>query len=233
MLVSEGAGLIIAMNHAATLLMTQFVTHDVKRFIVTRPQGLDYRPGQGVELAIDSQGWRDRARPFTPTSLLEDRVLEFTIKRYPEHHGVTDRLHTLRPGAQLLISEPFGTITWSGPGTFIAAGAGITPFIAIIRMLAAEGRLENHSLFFSNKTPDDVICAKEFRHYLGERCRFLCSRQSGSGCQSGRIDAAFLEQNVDDFGQHFYVCGPPPFVQAVNGALESLGASPEALVFER
>jgi cytochrome-b5 reductase len=200
---------------------------------VTRPEGLEYQPGQGIELAIDLPDWRDRTRPFTPTSLPEDRVLEFTIKTYPEHHGVTEKLHTLRPGAALLISEPFGTITWSGPGTFIAAGAGITPFMAIIRMLAAEKRLEGHGLLFSNKTPADIICAKEFSHYLGGMCRFLCSRESGPGCEPGRIDRAFLEQNIDHFDQQFYVCGPPPFVRAVNEALSELGASPQALVFEK
>lgn len=223
----------MAMQYSLTLLMTEFVTHDVKRFILTRPEGLDYRPGQGVELAINEPDWKNQTRPFTPTSLLGDRVLEFTIKRYPEHHGVTEKLHSLSPGAELLISEPFGTITYSGPGTFIAAGAGITPFMAIIRNLAAENRLDNHGLLFSNKTSADIICAKEFRHYLGERCRFLCTRESGPECESGRIDGDFLKRNIDDFGQHFYVCGPPPFVKSVNEALKALGASPEALVFER
>ena len=221
------------MKYTVTILMTEFVTHDVKRFIVTKPEGLDYRPGQGVELAIDQADWKEQARPFTPTSLLDDRVLEFTIKGYPDHHGVTEKLHTLRPGDQLLMSEPFGTIEYAGPGTFIAAGAGITPFMAIIRMLASEGRLENHGLLFSNKRPADIICAKEFKHYMGRRCRFICSRESAPECESGRIDRAFLEQNIDDFDQHFYVCGPPKFVSSVNDALKALGAAPDALVFER
>lgn len=221
------------MKYTVTLLMKEFVTHDVKRFIITKPEGMDYRPGQGVELAINHPDWRDQARPFTPTSVLEDQVLEFTIKGYPEHHGVTEKLHTLRPGEQLLMSEPFGTISYAGPGIFIAGGAGITPFIAIIRMLAQEGRLENHGLLFSNKTPKDIICAKEFKYYMGDRCRFLCSRESGPECENGRIDRTFLERNISDFDQHFYVCGPPPFVKSANDALKTLGASPDALVFER
>jgi hypothetical protein len=39
------------MTYLSTILMTEFVTHDVKRFILTRPRHLDYKPGQGVEIA--------------------------------------------------------------------------------------------------------------------------------------------------------------------------------------
>jgi cytochrome-b5 reductase len=77
------------MTHEVTLLMSGFVTHDVRRFIVSRPDGFEFEPGQGVELAIDHPDWREEGRPFTPTSLDDDRVLEFTIKAYPAHKGVT------------------------------------------------------------------------------------------------------------------------------------------------
>ncbi|MDZ7593274.1 MAG: FAD-binding oxidoreductase [Thiobacillus sp.] len=221
------------MDHTVTLLMSQFVTHDVKRFIVSKPEGLSVDPGQGVELAIDLPGLREQGRPFTPTGLAADRVLEFTIKAYPAHAGVTQALHQLEPGAELLMSEPFGTIRYQGPGVFIAGGAGITPFLAILRGLAHGGELDGQTLIFSNKTPRDVICEKELRHLLGERCILACTGADAPGYAHRRVDRAFLEETIDDFKQRFYVCGPPPFMDAVNGALTDLGASPENVVFER
>ena len=216
-----------------TLLMTEFVTHDVKRFIVERPAGLGHQPGQSVELAVDEEGWREQKRPFTPTSLPDDRVLEFTIKAYPDHHGVTEKLHSLRPGAALLVSEPWGVLTYRGPGTFIAGGAGITPFIAMLRHLARTGQLSDHGLIFSNKTPEDIICAQEFRHYLGERCLFLCTRAADASCAGRRIDKGFLQQAIPDLTQHFYTCGPRTFVREINQSLRELGATPDAIVFEK
>jgi cytochrome-b5 reductase len=116
------------MKHTATILMTEFVTHDVKRFILTKPRNFDYEPGQGVKFVINEPRWRgEESRPFTPTSLRDDKILEFTIKRYADHKGVTDRMHTLEVGAKLMISEAFGTITYKGPGIFIAAGAESHP----------------------------------------------------------------------------------------------------------
>jgi cytochrome-b5 reductase len=223
----------VSQPHTITLLMSEFVTHDVRRLVASRPPGFEYRPGQGVELAINRTGWVDQTRPFTPTSLADDLVLEFTIKSYPDHAGVTRELHRLEAGEELLLSEPFGTITDEGPGVFIAGGAGITPFLAILRARAHAGTLDGCSLIFSNKTPGDVICEKELRHLLGANCILLCTGEAVPGCTPRRIDRDFLAGHVDDFSRRFYVCGPPGFMAKVNAALEDLGANPQNLVFER
>lgn len=222
------------MKTTVNLLMSQFVTHDVKHFIVSKPPGFSVAPGQGVELAINRPGLSEQGRPFTPTGLAADRVLEFTIKGYADHaDGVTRLLHQLEPGAELLMSEPFGTISYQGPGVFIAGGAGITPFLAILRDLARRGELDRQTLIFSNKMPRDVICENELRHLLEERCLLLCTGVEAAGYAHRRVDRAYLEAHITDFDQRFYVCGPPPFMDAVNVALTDLGAQAESLVFER
>lgn len=222
------------MQFRTTLLMSEFVTHDVKRFVLARPDGFSFTPGQGVELVIDEPKWRDEeGRPFTPTCLVTDRVLEFTIKRYAEGGGVTDRLHRLQPGVPLLLSEPFGTIAYQGAGTFLAAGAGLTPFLAIFRQLARDKTLAGNSLIYSNKTPADVICEKELSFYFGKRCLLTCTRVSAQGYDDRRIDRRYLEEKITDLNQYFYVCGPDPFVEDVNAALAGMGAKTDSLVFER
>jgi len=216
-----------------TLLMSEFVTHDVRRFLVSRPPGFTFQAGQGVELAISRPGWQDERRPFTPTGLADDKVLEFTIKSYPAHEGMTRELHSLSPGAELLLSEPFGTINYQGPGVFLAGGAGITPFLAILRERVLAGDIDRHALIFSNKTPADIINEKELRHYLGDHCILTCTDARAPGYEHRRIDEAFLAETIQDFNQHFYVCGPPGFMEATIAALEKLGANPQSLVFER
>lgn len=221
------------MAYATSLLMSGFVTHDTKRFVIQRPEGFGFQPGQGVELTIDRDPWRDEGRPFTPTCLPDDRVLELTIKRYRDSDGFTMALSDLEPGAPLTISDPFGTITYQGPGVFIAAGAGVTPFLAILRRLASEGSLDGHSLLFSNKAEEDLICGLELRHYLGDRAHFTFTRQPPPGQAPRRIDAAYLSEQIADLGQHFYVCGPDAFVESVNQSLSDLGVPDERLIYER
>ena len=99
--------------------------------------------------------------------------------------------------------------------------------------MARRGELGRQTLIFSNKSPRDVICEKELRHLLGERCMLTCTGTAAPGCEPRRVDRAFLEEKISDFDQRFYVCGPPPFMDAVNAALAELGARAESLVFER
>lgn len=220
-------------EYATTLLMTRFITHDVKQLIVRRPENFDFSPGQGVNLAIDQPKWRDKARPFTPTGIPNDDALEFTIKSYPKHEGVTRELHCLSPGATLNLSKPFGTISYQGPGVFIAGGAGITPFLSIFRQRAAFGDLEKCTLIFSNKTISDIICERELKHYFNNRGIFVCTEESSPGYLQQRIDEPLLRKCIDDFEQRFYLCGPPGFMESVSKTLKKLGANPKQLVFEQ
>jgi ferredoxin-NADP reductase len=221
------------MKHSSTVLMTEFVTHDVKRFILSKPPAFDFVPGQGTKIVIDEPEWQKQDdHPFTPTSLRSDGVLEFMIKRYPDRAGVTDKLHRLEAGAKLLLSDAFGTITYKGPGVFIAAGAGATPFVAISRQLSREGKLGENCLICSNKTPGDIICEKELRHYFGQRLVLTCTRESAAGYAGRRIDAEFLKETIKDFDRRFYICGPDTFVEQIKATLKDLGVGPGALVFE-
>ncbi|HQT69931.1 MAG TPA: hypothetical protein PLE48_05880 [Thiobacillus sp.] len=71
------------------------------------------------------------------------------------------------------------------------------------------------------------------RHLLGECCRLLCTGVEAPEYAHRRVDRAYLEESITDFDQRFYVCGPPPFMEAVNAALTGLGAHEDSLVFER
>jgi ferredoxin-NADP reductase len=218
-------------QHNVKILMTEFVTHDVRRFIVERPEGYDFQPGQATEMALPEAP--DDGHPFTFTSLESDAVLEFTIKGYFDHDGMTKKLHAKRAGDQVLIGDAWGAITYRGPGVFVAGGAGVTPFIAILRRLREDGEADGHRLLFSNHTAADVILEKEFRAMLGDDFVSTLTRAEAPGHAHGRIDADFLRARVDDVSQHFYVCGPEKgFVPDVTAALKDLGADPDALVLE-
>jgi len=219
-------------THRLEIKSVSPVTHDVRRFTLERPQDYDFTPGQATDVAIDKDGWREEQRPFTFTSLPDASDLEFTIKGYPSHDGVTEQLHELAAGDHLLIEDPWGTIEYKGKGTFIAGGAGVTPFIAILRQLHADDGLDGNRLIFSNRQARDIILKDEFDRMRGLDVTYVLTDGSGADAHEGRIDRAFLEQRTDDFDQHFYVCGPDQMVEDINEALKSLGADPDGLVFE-
>jgi len=209
------------------------VTHDVKCFRTGKPPGFHFTSGQATDVAINQPGYEDQVRPFTFTCLDDDNYLEFTIKRYKERHGVTDRLHQLQPGDELVIGDAWGAIEYKGPGYFIAGGAGITPFISILRKLHKEKQLHGNTLFFSNKTAADIIYEQEISTMLGEQAVYLLTRETKPGYRSGHIDQQFILENIHDFNRQFYVCGPDKMVQDMVAALGEAGAATSALVFEK
>lgn len=219
-------------NHIVKIISVRPVTHDVKQFTIEKPKGFTFNAGQATEVSINKPKLKDEKRPFTFTSLNNDDYLEFTIKIYESHEGVTKELAKLKKGDELIIRDVWGAIEYKGEGVFIAGGAGITPFIAILRELQAENKIANNKLLFTNKTEKDIILNDELQDILGENFINTLTDEKKADYQSGRIDADFLEKNISDFKQHFYVCGPPKFVTAISEALTKLGAKTDAVVFE-
>lgn len=214
------------------ILMTEFVTHDVKSFIVEKPKDYPFVPGQATEVNLDNDKWRKEKRPFTFTSMVEDEVLQFIVKKYSDHEGVTDKMHELKSGDTIEIGEAWGAIKYKGKGVFIAGGAGVTPFIAILRDLNAKGEIAGNKLLFSNKEERDLILEKEFRNMLGNHFITTLTREKNIKHHHGRIDEQFLKSNVKDFSQNFYVCGPPKFIEGITQILKNLGAEPDSVVIE-
>ena len=220
-------------DHRVKILGTEYLTHDVKRITVERPRGYVFTPGQATDVAVDAPGWTDQLRPFTFTGLTTSRHLEFSIKVYRDHHGVTGQIGLVHAGDHLILHEPFGAISYQGPGFFIAGGAGVTPFIAILRDLHHRKKLRGNTLLLTNKTASDVILDGEFTKMLGRHFLKVFTRERVIGFHERRIDRDMLITLVQDFDQHFYVCGPEAFVAGMNRLLTDLGASAEKLVFER
>ncbi|ESU25615.1 ferredoxin reductase [Flavobacterium limnosediminis JC2902] len=219
-------------GHVVKVLKARFITHDVKSFVVEKPLGYDFSPGQATEVAINSPQWKNETRPFTFTNLKESNYLEFMIKIYKERKGVTNELGRINAGDELILHDVFGTINYKGPGVFIAAGSGITPFISIFRELYKNNQIHGNRLIYVNKTSEDVIMGNELHKMLKNNFINVYTRENVVGFLGRRIDRNFLIENIVDFNQNFYVCGPADFVKTVTQNLLDLGAIADAIVIE-
>jgi len=215
-------------EHNIAIRSIDELTHDVRRYRCDKPTGYDYEPGQATELQFD----RGEARPFTFTSLPSADHLEFTIKSYPDHDGVTEQIGQAQLGDHFIIGDAWGAITDKGPGTFVAGGAGVTPFIAILEQRMVDGTLDGCHLIFSNQTEADIILRERWEAMPDLRTTFLVTQQPDSPLAADQLDAAALEHLIDDTDQQFYVCGPPGFIEAVESALREHGVREDQIVQE-
>ncbi|WP_340159571.1 flavodoxin reductase [uncultured Hoeflea sp.] len=220
------------MAHTLAISKIEDITHNVRQFTFEKPEGFEFTPGQAAEVGIDKDGWRDADNPFTFTALPDWDELQFTIKIYPSHDGLTEQIGKLETGDRFIIGDPWGTIEYKGKGTFIAGGAGVTPFIAILRMLRERGELSGHRLIFANKREADIILRNEFDAMPGLEVVYVLSGEKKDGFEYGRIDKDMLQRLIGSTDEQFYVCGPDDMVDDINAALKDMGADPDGLTFE-
>lgn len=219
------------MGQAVKIKVIEHLTHDVLRIVTEKPNGLQFHPGQACDVSVNKEGWKEELRAFTFTSLPTDDFVEFGIKIYPSHQGVTHELSKLKVGDELLLGDVFGDISYKGEGVFIAGGAGITPFVAIFKDLKNKGQLANNKLIFANKTKADIILEAYFKDLLGDNFINVLSDEKIDGYAYGYVTENSIANQLEN-NQFVYLCGPPPMMDAVEKQLKSLGIEDNQLVKE-
>jgi ferredoxin-NADP reductase len=219
-------------QHIVKLNSIKHITHDVLQIVTEKPQKYTFTPGQATEVSINKSGWKDEKRPFTFTSLPIDDFLEFTIKTYPSHKGVTNELLKLKKDDELILHDVFGAISYKGEGIFIAGGAGVTPFISIFRYLQSKKKTGNNKLIFANKTKGDIILEPEFKNLLGNNFINILSDEKQKGYAHSHITADFLKAHISNSTKYIYICGPPPMMDAIEKQLIHLNVDEKHIIKE-
>ncbi len=218
--------------HKVKVLKAEFITHNVKHFVVERPAGYYFISGQATDVSINQPGLENELRPFTFTSVNGDDHLEFIIKIYTGHDGVTEKLGKIEAGDELIIHDVFGAINYQQHGLFIAGGAGITPFISILRQLKLDGKLQGNTLLFANHTERDIILQDELKDMLGQNCINVITHPEKEGAQAQSIDRQLLAKYVHS-QPNFYICGPDAFIEAMITHLIDLGVNKQQIIIEQ
>jgi ferredoxin-NADP reductase len=220
-------------EHIVKILNIRQVTHDVKSFQVEKPSGYSFIPGQATEVSINVPELKNEKRPFTFTSLNSAPYLEFTIKIYSQRNGITNELGKLKIGDELIIRDIWGDIAYKGEGVFIAGGAGITPFISIMRDINSRNEVMGNILVFANKTIADIILECELKRMLGNTFINILSDEKAEGYYYGLIDETFLKSNIPVFYKKFYLCGPLPMMNSLLKQLANLGIGSDSIIMEK
>ncbi|TAL78041.1 MAG: flavodoxin reductase [Bacteroidetes bacterium] len=209
-------------NRTVKIISIGHITNDVLQIYTEKPRQLNFIPGQATEIAINKDGWQSKKRPVSFTSLPDDDYLQFTIKTYPSHKGVTNELLQMKANDELILNDVFGTIAYKNEGVFIAAGAGVTPFISIFRYLRSKNEIGNNKLIFANKTRDDIILKYEFNYSLGKNFINILSDEEAAGYSHGYITENFLKTHITDLNKNIYLCGPPQMMKEVEKILSNM-----------
>lgn len=219
-------------EHIVKIKSIEKVNHDVLQIVTEKPLNYTFIPGQATDVSINNAEWQEEKRPFTFTCLPDNDYMEFTIKTYPSHQGVTNQLLQLKVNDELILHEVYGDIIYNEEGIFIAGGAGVTPFISIFRHLKSQNLIGDNKLIVANKTKADIILVEEFKNLLGKNFINVLSNENIDGYANGHITEDFLKANLSDFNKNFYLCGPPPMMEAVEKMLANLNVNEKFIIKE-
>lgn len=207
------------MDYTEKLKAIDWLTYNVVKLEIPKPDGFDFEVGDAVELQVEEQD----PGPFTMTNLPDEDVLEFIIRVYKDHHGKTEALSKMKHGDAISFTEPFNTYKPQERSVFLAGGTGITPFIAIMRKMYKDNKLKDCNLYFANKTKKDAFLDDELEKLLDDRFQHVISEDKDDPDYYGNIDQEYLREHIYDLSRPFLVCGPPPFNEAMEKALKGIG----------
>ncbi len=213
-------------------------THDSKSIVFAspvEPRAFAYKPGQFLTLRIPVQG-QSIARCYSLASApAVDAALKVTIKRVRDGLGSNWICDNLRAGDVLEVLPPAGVFCPASLDVdflLFAGGSGITPVMSIIKscLHQGSGRVQ---LFYANRDERSVIFRDELQQ-LGraypQRLTVMHWLESVQGLPTAAQLAGFCRGRLD---AHAFVCGPGPFMDAVEQTLLDLNVERSRIHVER
>jgi predicted ferric reductase len=192
-----------------------------------------WRPGQFAFLSAAATAGLREPHPFTIAGHPDpDNSLLFMIKPLGDW---TRRLpERLRPGDAVAVEGPYGRFDFRKGGRqqlWIAAGVGITPFLAWVQSLSEDETRRIH-LFYSVRTTEEAIGLDILKDAAALFPGFSFDLVvTGSG---GRLDARRVVDGAPfrPDGADFFFCGPVNLRSAILKGLKPLGITPRRVWFE-
>jgi ring-1,2-phenylacetyl-CoA epoxidase subunit PaaE len=204
-----------------------------------------YKAGQYLTLRTNLGG-EELRRSYSLCSSPGQDDYRVAIKEVSEGRFSTWANRQLRAGQEIEAMPPMGNFTVSaltGHHVAFAAGSGITPVISILRSVLDSDSSNRFTLFYGNKTFDEIIFRDEFAQLeaaYGERLEVVhvLSQEQRAGFAFGRLDSARLEtalhQGLLSIGDisAAYLCGPSEMIFSLRDTLQSRGLPEERIKFE-
>jgi ferredoxin-NADP reductase len=216
-------------------------TADARSFVLDVPGELRdefrYEAGQFCTFRVSVDGV-ELLRSYSMSSAPEvDDDVAVTVKRVPGGPVSNWFNDQVRAGDVLEVTRPAGVFCVPAGGSprpvvAFCGGSGVTPVISIAkRVLATDRRAVR--LLYANRDRSSVIFDAELerlRVLHPDRLEVRHHYDADAGFLDGAAVAAFVAGGVD---ADFYVCGPGPFMDLVEEALDRCGVDPGRVRIER
>jgi ferredoxin-NADP reductase len=225
--------------HSLRIARVVAETHDASSFVLDVPDELKetfrYTPGQFCTFRVHIDG-DEQLRSYSMSSApATDDELTVTVKRVAGGLVSNWFLDNLAEGDVVELTKPAGVFCpqeSARPVLGFCGGSGITPVMSIAKHVLAETKRPVRLLYANRDRTsvifEDVLVALHDVHpgRLEVQHHFDCDE----GFLTPQAITEFVGTQLD---ADFYICGPGPFMDLVESALDDLGVARERLFIER
>lgn len=196
-----------------------------------------YEAGQFLTLRVRIDG-RDLRRCYSMSSAPIDGELRITVKRDPggvvsnwlnDSARAGDELHAAPPEGRFVLR---GDLSGATEVVAFAGGSGITPIMSLARAALADPD-RRVRLFYANRSRESVIFADPLAELAARHADRLVLEHHYDA-EVGVVTPEAIESFIAPAGDaHYYVCGPTPFMDAVERTLLAAGVKESRVHLER
>lgn len=208
-------------------------TPSVKAFRLglTSDMRIDFYPGQFFMVSFVGSEIKTSRAYSIASSPANKKYIEIALNNAGDFAA---RLFSMKEGDLLKFKGPYGKFYFNeeikNNLVLIAGGTGIAPLMSIIRYCNDKRLSSKIKLFYSVKTPSDIIYKKELDEIKKSNKNFeyiaTITREGSNSWhgRKGRIDSGFLKENIGNIKENtYYSCGPNEFVHHIRAMLINLG----------
>ena len=214
-------------------------TAEASSFVLDVPTDLRttfaYQSGQFCTFRVHVGGESHLRCYSMSSSPAVDTDLRVTVKRTPD--GVVSNWmnDNLAPGDLIEVTRPAGVFTLGDAGgdvVALSAGSGITPVLSLLKT-ALETTPRRVHLLYANRDEETIIFRSEIESLRGRHEDRLTVRHH-LDVDLGLIGADAVGRFIDTAREpEFYICGPGPFMDIVEGTLLDGGVDVDRIHIER
>lgn len=225
--------------HPLTVAETKAETHDSMSVLFDIPAELkdtfSYKPGQFLTLRLEIEGKRVPRCYSMSSSPSQDSNPRVSVKRVEGGRGSNWICDNVKPGDVIEVMPPSGVFTPQNINSdfvLYGAGSGITPVLSILRTALATGT-GKVKLFYANRDEQSVMFQSdldELQQQYPDRLTVRHWLDSEQGIVSKPELANFA---LDMPMAEVFVCGPGPFMDAVESVLDMAGFNLDNVHVER
>lgn len=212
---------------SSVVLRVKEVVHETAdaHSLVFEGPALPFKPGQFLTLRIPSEQ-QPTARCYSLSCAPGD-PLKVTVKRTSGGYGSNWVCDSVVAGTEIEVLPPSGLFTpkdLSADLLLFAGGSGITPVMSIVKSALAQGTGQV-VLVYANRDEASVIFAAELAALSREHPERLVVHHWLESVQGLPTVDQLAAQTRHCKAFDVFVCGPAPFMEAVEKAMTTIGAT--------